>query len=122
MDKANILLVDDNTANLIALEAVLEGVEGNVVKASSGEEALRHLLAQEFAVILLDVQMPQMDGFELASLIKAHERIRRTPVIFVTAVGTSDTHIFKGYSLGAVDYLVKPLVPEILKAKVTSII
>jgi signal transduction histidine kinase/DNA-binding response OmpR family regulator len=116
--RANILLVDDNPKNLFALEATLESLGENLVKANSGEEALKYLLKQDFAVILLDVQMPGMDGFEIARLIRDRERSRHTPIIFLTGISKSDEHIIKGYSLGAVDYLVKPIVPEILKAKV----
>ncbi|HEY9596620.1 MAG TPA: response regulator [Cyanophyceae cyanobacterium] len=115
----NILLVDDHPENLLALEAILERLGQNLVKANSGEEALRCLLQQDFAVILLDVQMPGMDGFETAKLIRNRERSRYTPIIFLTAFNTSETMVFKGYSLGAVDYLFKPIEPEILVSKVT---
>src|SRR5687767_1855336 len=122
MEKINILLVDDLPANLLALEAILEGLGHNLVRASSGEEALKRLLGQEFAVILLDVRMPGMDGFETAEIIRGREQTKHTPIIFVTALGTSDTQIFKGYFLGAADYLVKPIVPEILRAKVQTFV
>lgn len=115
----NILLVDDHPENLLALEAILDHLGQNLVKAHSGEEALRCLLQQDFAVILLDVQMPGMDGFETAKLIRNRERSRYTPIIFLTAFNTSDTMVFKGYSLGAVDYLFKPIETEILVSKVT---
>lgn len=114
----NVLLVDDHPENLIALEAILGGLGQNLVKAYSGEEALRCLLHQDFAVILLDVQMPKMDGFETAALIRQRERSRNTPIIFLTAFNTSDELMVKGYSLGAVDYLFKPLNPAILTSKV----
>jgi PAS domain S-box-containing protein len=114
----NILLVDDHPENLIALEAILEGLGQNLVKAQSGTEALKCLLNQDFAVILLDVQMPGMDGFETATLIRQRERSRSTPIIFLTAFNTSDSFVFKGYSLRAVDYLLKPIQPEILVSKV----
>lgn len=117
--KVNILLVDDHPENLLALEAILGKLGENLVKADSGEQALRCLLNQDFAVILLDVQMPGMDGFETATLIRQRERSRHTPIIFLTAFSTSDNLVFKGYSLGAVDYLFKPLEPEILTSKVT---
>jgi PAS domain S-box-containing protein len=117
--KANILLVDDHPENLLVLEALLGKLEQNLVKAHSGEEALRRLLHQDFAVILLDVQMPGMDGFETASLIRQRERSRNTPIIFVTAFSTNDAFVFKGYSLGAVDYLLKPIDPVILTSKVS---
>jgi two-component system, sensor histidine kinase and response regulator len=116
--KVNILLVDDNSKNLLALEAVLESLGQNIVKANSGESALKRLLAQDFAAILLDVQMPGMDGFETAELIRTRENSRHTPIIFITAIGKTTEFIFKGYSVGAVDYLVKPIEPEILLSKV----
>ncbi len=117
--KVNILLVDDKVENLLALEAILEKLGENLVRATSGEEALRCLLHQDFAVILLDVQMPGMDGFETATLIRNRGRSRHTPIIFLTAFSTSDQMLFKGYALGAVDYLLKPLDPNILTSKVT---
>src|SRR5215218_5782306 len=119
---ADILMVDDRPENLLALEAILTGVGGKHVKAHSGMEALKQLLAQDFAVILLDVQMPGMDGFETAKLIRQRERSRHTPIIFVTAYDRSEAAVVKGYSVGAVDYLFKPIVPEILKGKVTAFI
>ncbi|WGV26787.1 hybrid sensor histidine kinase/response regulator [Halotia branconii] len=117
--KVNILLVDDKVENLLALEAILEGLGEKLVRATSGEEALRCLLHQDFAVILLDVQMPGMDGFETATLIRSRGRSRQTPIIFLTAFSTSDQMQFKGYALGAVDYLLKPLDSDILTSKVT---
>ncbi len=117
-EKANILLVDDQPNNLLALEATLEGLGQNLVKARSGPEALKWLLNHQFAVILLDVLMPDMDGFETAELIRQREKTQRTPIIFLTAIGQNDMHMFKGYSVGAVDYLSKPVMPEILKSKV----
>jgi len=117
-DRVNVLLVDDRPENLLALEAILNSPSYNLVQASSGTEALRCLLNQDFAVILLDVQMPGMDGFETATLIRSRDRSRSTPIIFITAFSSNDTHVFKGYSLGAVDYLFKPLKPEILTSKV----
>ncbi len=120
--KVNVLLVDDHPENLLALEAILDSLGQNLVRATSGAEALRNLLNQDFAVILLDVQMPDMDGFETAALIRQRERSRHTPIIFVTAFNTSDNMVFKGYSLGAVDYLFKPIEPEILKSKVAAFI
>jgi PAS domain S-box-containing protein len=119
---ADVLMVDDRPENLLALEAILSGVGGKLVKAHSGMEALKQLLAQDFAVILLDVQMPEMDGFETAKLIRQRERSRYTPIIFVTAYDRSEAAMVKGYSVGAVDYLFKPIVPEILKGKVTAFI
>jgi PAS domain S-box-containing protein len=114
----NVLLVDDHPENLIALEAILGGLGQNLVKAQSGEEALRCLLHQDFAVILLDVQMPGMDGFETAALVRQRERSRSTPIIFLTAFNTNDELMVKGYALGAVDYLFKPINPTILTSKV----
>jgi two-component system, sensor histidine kinase and response regulator len=116
--KANILLVDDRPENLLALEAVLADLGQNLVKADSGRQALRCVLEQDFAVILLDVQMPGMDGFETAELIRERERSMYTPIVFLTATSSSDAHVFKGYAAGAVDYLSKPFVPEILRSKV----
>ncbi len=120
--KVNILLVDDYPENLLALEAILESLGQNLVRATSGAEALRCLLNQDFAVILLDVQMPDMDGFETATLIRQREQSRHTPIIFLTAFSSSDNMVFKGYSLGAVDYLFKPIEPEILKYKVAAFV
>ncbi|WP_414529111.1 ATP-binding protein [Nodularia chucula] len=117
--QVNILLVDDKLENLLALEAILARLGQNLVKATSGEEALRCLLHQDFAVILLDVQMPGIDGFETATLIRSRGRSRQTPIIFLTAFSTSDQMLFKGYATGAVDYLLKPLDTDILLSKVT---
>jgi serine phosphatase RsbU (regulator of sigma subunit) len=118
----NILLVDDQPANLLALEAVLEGQGRTLVRAQSGREALRCLLHGDFAVVLMDVKMPEMDGFETAALIHQREKSRHTPIIFLTAFETTDVEMAKGYSLGAVDYLPKPLVPERLRAKVAAFV
>jgi PAS domain S-box-containing protein len=117
--RVNILLVDDTPENLVALEAVLSDLEQNLVKARSGEEALRLLLRGEFAVILLDVNMPGINGFETAELIRQRKSTEHIPIIFVSAISTSDTHLFKGYSLGAVDYIFTPVNPEVLRSKVT---
>lgn len=116
--KANILIVDDLPENLLAMEAVLASLGQNIVQAASGAEALRCVLEHDFAVILMDVQMPGMDGFETASLILKRERSRHTPIIFVTAIDKSEEHISRGYGAGAVDYLFKPYVSEIVRAKV----
>jgi PAS domain S-box-containing protein len=113
-----ILLVDDSAENLISLEAALEGLGQAVVTARSGREALRHLLDADFAAILLDVKMPEMDGFQTAELIRARKRSRHTPILFLTAY-KSDEHLFRGYDMGAVDFLFKPIVPEILRSKVS---
>jgi len=116
--KANILLVDDRPEKLLALEAVLGSLGQNLVRANSGKEALRALLRDQFAVILLDVSMPGMDGFETASLIRKRPQTEHTPVIFITSINATENHIAQGYSLGAVDYMLTPIVPEVLKAKV----
>ncbi len=116
--RANILLVDDQPANLLALQAILADLGQNLVTANSGDETLRLLLQQDFAVILLDVQMQGLDGFDTAKLIRGRERSRHTPVIFLAAHETSDFPVDRAYQLGAVDYLVKPLLPTILRAKV----
>jgi two-component system sensor histidine kinase/response regulator len=117
--RVKILVVDDQPENLLSAEAVLETLGETVVKAESGREALRHMLDNDFAVILLDVMMPDMDGFETASLIRQRERSRHTPIIFVTALGRSEEHIRRGYDVGAVDYITKPFVPEFLRSKVS---
>ena len=117
--KANILLVDDRPDKLLALEAILESLDQNLVRAFSGKEALRRLLRQDFAVILLDVSMPGMDGFETAALIRQRLNSEHTPIIFITSIGTTENHVSRGYSLGAVDYLFTPIVPEILRSKVS---
>ncbi|HEY9724625.1 MAG TPA: ATP-binding protein [Oscillatoriaceae cyanobacterium] len=119
---ANILLVDDRQENLLALEASLEPLGQCLFKASSGEEALKCLLKHDFAVILLDVQMPGMSGFELAEVIKQREKTRHVPIIFLTAINKDQAYVFQGYSVGAVDYLFKPLDPDILRSKVAVFI
>src|SRR5689334_414410 len=116
--KVNILLVDDNPNNLVALEAMLVDLGQNVVKATSGTEALKRVLEQDFAVILMDVQMPELDGFETATIIRSRERSRLIPIVFLTAYASNDAQVVKGYSIGAVDFLFKPVVPEILRSKV----
>jgi signal transduction histidine kinase len=113
-----ILIVDDHPANLIAFEAILVPLGLGVMKATSGEEALRLLLQREFALVILDVRMPGMSGFDLAALLRSHSRLATLPIIFVTAVNRDAAHIFAGYAHGAVDYLLKPVEPEILRAKV----
>ncbi|MBA2734656.1 MAG: response regulator [Acidobacteria bacterium] len=117
-EKINILMVDDNVTNLLALETILEGPDRNLVRATSGDEALRYLLNDEVAVILLDVYMPGIDGLETAALIRGREKSRDIPIIFLTADSTGNRHIAKGYSLGAVDYILKPVEPDILRSKV----
>ncbi|MFD1849087.1 EAL domain-containing protein [Oceanobacillus bengalensis] len=121
-EKINILLVDDRPENLLAIEAIIEKEEYNLVKASSGEEALKFLLKNTFAVILLDVQMPGMDGFSTAKIIKAREKTKNIPILFITANNLESEHIFMGYSVGAIDYILKPVDPLILKAKVEGFV
>jgi PAS domain S-box-containing protein len=116
--RPKVLLVDDRSDNLVAMQAVLAPLDCQVATAASGDDALKALLQDDFAVILLDVQMPGMDGFETARLIKARERTRDVPIIFVTAISTEPPHIHRGYAAGAVDYLFKPYDPEVLRAKV----
>jgi PAS domain S-box-containing protein len=116
--RARILLVDDRPENLLALEAILEPLGHELVRAESGPEALRVLLRGDCAVILLDVQMPGMNGFETAELIKQRERTKNIPIIFLTAISKEENYVFKGYEVGAVDYMFKPLHPEILRSKV----
>ncbi len=117
--KANILIVDDRADKLLALETILSSLGQNIVQARSGKEALRYLLKHEFAVILMDVSMPGMDGFETAALIRRRMSSEHTPIIFVTSIGNTENHVSRGYSLGAVDYLLTPIVPEILRTKVS---
>ncbi|MFE3997459.1 two-component system response regulator [Nocardioides sp. YIM B13467] len=115
---AKILLVDDRAANLVALEAILGSLNETLVRAGSGEDALRALLHDDFALILLDAQMPGMDGFETATRIKARERTKDVPIIFLTA-NDFDTHLaYRGYATGAADFLAKPFDPWLLRAKV----
>ncbi|MET0396231.1 MAG: ATP-binding protein [Longimicrobiaceae bacterium] len=115
---AMILMVDDRMENLVALEAILQPLGHELVRATSGQEALRQVLLHDFAVILLDVQMPGMNGFETAQLIKSRERSRATPIIFLTAISKEEEYVFEGYSAGAVDYMFKPFNPAILRSKV----
>jgi CheY-like chemotaxis protein len=113
-----ILIVDDRPENLLALEAILQGLGHELIKAHSGEEALKRLLSEDFALILLDVQMPGMDGFETATHIKQRERTRDVPIVFLTAIDGEAHQAFRGYAAGAVDYLSKPFDPWVLRAKV----
>ena len=117
-ERTDILIVDDKPENLLALESLLAGPEVNVVKASSGNEALARVLASDYAVVLLDVQMPDMNGFETAELMRGSKRTRHIPIIFVTALSKESSYVFKGYESGAVDYLFKPVEPSILLSKV----
>jgi signal transduction histidine kinase len=114
----SILLVDDERRNLVALRELLAGEDRELRLAASGEDALRAALEQDFAVVLLDVRMPGLDGFETARLLRGRERSRATPIIFLTAAADELESVFRGYEVGAVDYLVKPLVPEVLRSKV----
>ena len=118
-EETNILMVDDRPENLLALETILKRPGLNLVKASSGNEALGLLLDYDFALVLLDVQMPEMDGFETAELMRGNEETKHIPIIFVTAISKEHKHVFRGYETGAVDYLFKPLDPDILKGKVS---
>lgn len=119
MGVAKALLVDDRRDNLVALEAILQGLPVHPVAVESGEAALKQLLVDDFAVILLDAQMPDMDGFETASHIKRRERTRHVPIIFLTAADRDAQLALRGYSVGAVDYLTKPFDPWVLRAKVS---
>ncbi len=121
-ENVNILVVDDRSDKLLAIQTVLAELGENVVPASSGLEALRILLKENFAVILLDVSMPGMDGFETAAMIRQRAASEHTPIIFVTSINTNETHVTRGYSLGAVDYIFSPVEPEILRAKVAVFI
>ena len=116
-DRARVLLVDDDERNLLAVQSVLEDL-GEVVLARSGEEALRHLLKGEFAVILLDVYMPGMDGYETAQIIRNREQTKGIPIVFLSAVNKEAEHLLRGYSMGAVDYVFKPVDPIVLRSKV----
>jgi PAS domain S-box-containing protein len=115
----DVLLVDDRQENLLALEAILDPLGLNLIRAQSGEEALREVLRRDLAVILLDVQMPGMNGFETAKVIKSRERSRHVPIIFLTAISKEEQYVFEGYSVGAVDYLSKPFHPDVLRSKVS---
>jgi PAS domain S-box-containing protein len=119
MDKANILLVDDQPGKLLTYQATLADLGDNLITATSGREALLQLLKHDFALILLDVVMPEMDGFETAALIRQRPRLEHTPIIFVTAYSSGELDPLKGYELGAVDYVFAPIVPEVLRAKVS---
>ena len=118
----NILLVDDQPGRLLTYRAILEPLGERLVEARSGMEALQQLMDEEFALILLDVNMPGMDGFETASMIHQHPRFEKTPIIFVTAVNVTDMDRLSGYKLGAVDYVMVPVIPEILRSKVVVLV
>ncbi|HVV79601.1 MAG TPA: HWE histidine kinase domain-containing protein [Pseudolabrys sp.] len=117
-DKLNILLVDDQPGKLLSYETILVGMDENILKASSGREALEHLLKNDIAVMLIDVCMPDLDGFQLAAMIREHPRFRQTAIIFISAIFLSDLDSLRGYEMGAVDYVPVPIVPEVLRAKV----
>src|SRR5262245_54400006 len=117
-EKVNILLVDDQPAKLLSYEVILQDLGENLLKARSGAEALETLLKQEVAVILVDVCMPQLDGFELAAMIREHPRFQKIAMIFISAIHLSDMDRLRGYEMGAVDYVPVPVVPEVLRAKV----
>lgn len=118
IEKQNILMVDDRPENLLALENLLESPDLNIFKALSGNEALSLVLEHDFALVLLDVQMPEIDGFEIARLMRGNSKTKNIPIIFITAISKDEEYVFKGYGSGAVDYLYKPIIPEILKSKV----
>ncbi len=118
MEKVNILLVDDQPAKLLAYEVILKELDENLVVAASGREALEYLLKNEVAVILVDVCMPELDGFELAAMIRQHPRFQKTAMIFISAIQVSDIDRLRGYEMGAVDYVPVPVVPEVLRAKI----
>src|SRR5215831_17613307 len=117
-EKVNILLVDDQPAKLSSYEVILRDIGENLIQASSGREALKHLLKTDIAVVLMDVCMPELDGFELAAMIRDHPRFRKTAIIFVSAIHLTDVDRLRGYEIGAVDYVPVPVVPEVLRAKV----
>src|SRR5512142_3273652 len=118
-DQVNILMVDDQLAKLLSYEAILADVGANLIKATSAREALGHLLKTEIAIVLMDVSMPEMDGFELAEMIRQHPRYQKTAIIFVSAVHLTELDRLKGYEVGAIDYIPVPVIPEILRAKVS---
>src|ERR1700760_3914897 len=117
--KVNILLVDDQPAKLLCYEAILGELGENLIKAASGTEALEHLLKNNIAVVLTDVSMPGIDGFELADMMRQHPRFQKTAILFISAIHLSDFDRIKGYERGAVDYISVPVVPELLRAKVS---
>src|ERR1700731_722764 len=117
-DPINILLVDDQPAKLLSYEATLQSLGENLIRAGSAREALEHLLKEDIAIVLSDVCMPELDGFELARMIRNHPRFEHTAIIFVSAVALTDPDRVKGYSYGAIDYVLVPVVPELLRAKV----
>jgi len=117
-NKINILLVDDQPAKLLSYEVILRGLDENLIQANSAREAMEHLLKHDIAVVLVDVCMPELDGFQLAALIRDHPRFQKTAIIFISAIQIADVDTLRGYELGAVDYVPVPVVPEVLRAKV----
>src|SRR5215207_3129274 len=117
-DKVNVLLVDDQPAKLLAYETVLHDLGENLIKASSAREALQTLLKTDVAILLIDVCMPELDGFQLAAMIREHPRFQQTAIIFVSAIHMTDVDRMRGYKMGAVDYVPVPVIPEVLRAKV----
>ena len=117
-EKVNILLVDDQPGKLLSYEAILSELGENLIKAASATEALQLLLKSDFGVVLIDVCMPELDGFELAAMIRQHPRFQRTAIIFVSAIQVTDLDLLRGYAAGAVDYVPVPVVPDLLRAKV----
>src|SRR6202046_3226599 len=117
-EKVNVLLVDDQPDKLMAYEVILGGLGENLVKAASAREALQFLLKNDVAVVLIDVCMPELDGFQLAAMIREHPRFRKTAIIFISAIHLTDVDRLRGYEMGAVDYVPVPVVPEVLRAKV----
>src|SRR5437763_2384420 len=118
-ESVNILMVDDQPGKLLSYEAILGSLGENLIKANSGREALEHLLKTDVAVVLMDVSMPDMDGFQLAEMIREHPRFRKTAIIFISGVHLTDTDRLKGYERGAVDYIAVPIIPDLLRAKVS---
>ncbi len=118
-EKVNILMVDDQPAKLLSYEVILSELGENLIKATSGREALEHLLNTDVAVVLIDVSMPELNGFELADMIREHPRFQKTAIIFISAVHLTDMDRLKGYERGAVDYISVPVIPELLRAKVS---
>src|SRR6266702_8543468 len=118
-EKVNILMVDDQPAKLLSYEVMLGELGENLIKATSAKQALEHLLKTDIAVVLMDVSMPELDGFELAAMIRQHPRFQQTAIIFISAVHLTELDRLKGYQRGAVDYLSVPVVPELLRAKVS---
>src|SRR5690348_10168441 len=118
-EQVNILMVDDQPAKLLSYEVILSELGENLIKATSGREALDHLLKTDIAVVLMDVSMPELDGFELAEIIRQHPRYQQTAIIFISAVHLTDSDHIKGYESGAVDYVSVPVIPELLRAKVS---